>query len=241
LLGTAIFQKNENKAQQSRDCIRVVVVVCGFRGSYIYMRGLFCTIVAFFCSTCGVDSFMGVQSGVRMGLGVQGRSVAMAGEKWPGDRPPVPVAQFLTQFMDASWGRGKFRTEVWEDDVNPADNWWEVYAPSVEEQEAANAGFSFADVESWCKDKGLDFDKAMATYKAEVDKTTEAALKAKETPSFTFNAQDFVTKQDEFIALQKEAFKVAFRLTDDRLQVAKGQPVLDDEDTGVQYKNDPVV
>ena len=34
--------------------------------------------------------------------------------------------------------------------------------------------------------------------------------------------------------------EIAFRLEDDRKQALKGQPSLDKEDTGKQYKNDPV-
>jgi hypothetical protein len=38
--------------------------------------------------------------------------------------------------------------------------------------------------------------------------------------------------------LQQEVFEMAFRLQDDELQAKKGQPSLEDEDTGVQWKND---
>lgn len=51
--------------------------------------------------------------------------------------------------MDATWGRGKYRTEVWEDDVNPVDFWWEAYEPSVEEAQAAAAGYDFGDPKGW--------------------------------------------------------------------------------------------
>lgn len=40
--------------------------------------------------------------------------------------------------------------------------------------------------------------------------------------------------------LQELAFKASFRLRDDILQRLKGQPSLDAEDTGVQWKNDPL-
>ena len=69
--------------------------------------------------------------------------------KWPGDRPPLPNMQLIDQRMDAAWGRGKFRTEVWDDNVNPRNNWWEAYAPSEEQLEAAKAGFSFTDPEKY--------------------------------------------------------------------------------------------
>lgn len=70
---------------------------------------------------------------------------------WPGNRPPTPNPKLLEQSMDASWGRGKFRTEVWDDNVNPLNNWWEAFEPSEEEVEAAAFGFDFTDIPGWCK------------------------------------------------------------------------------------------
>lgn len=71
------------------------------------------------------------------------------GKIWPGNRPPVPNLQLLEQRMDATWGRGKFRTEVWEDDVNPVNFWWDAYAPSEETLEAIELGFDFMDPKGW--------------------------------------------------------------------------------------------
>lgn len=51
--------------------------------------------------------------------------------------------------MDASWGRGKFREEVWNDKANPSNDWWEAYAPSEEEIEAAEAGYDFSNPKDW--------------------------------------------------------------------------------------------
>jgi hypothetical protein len=68
---------------------------------------------------------------------------------WPGNRPPLPNMYILDQKMDAAWGRGKFRTEVWEDDVNPLNNWWKAYAPSEEEVDAADKGYNFKDPKSY--------------------------------------------------------------------------------------------
>ena len=124
--------------------------------------------------------------------------------------------------------------------MNPRNNWWEVYAPSTEEQQAADAGYWFGDVETWCKEKGVDFEAAMEKYKCEVVKIREETKKAEEESSASFSAADFAKKQNEFMALQKRAFEVAFRVTDDRLQMEKGQPSLTTEDTGVRWKNDPV-
>jgi hypothetical protein len=55
----------------------------------------------------------------------------------------------MEQRMDATWGRGKYRTEVWEDDVNPVDFWWKAYEPSREEWEALAAGYDFNDGKKW--------------------------------------------------------------------------------------------
>lgn len=71
------------------------------------------------------------------------------GKVWPGNRPPVPNPLLIEQKMDATWGRGKFRTEVWEDDVNPWNFWWEAYAPSEETLEAMELGFDFTNPKEW--------------------------------------------------------------------------------------------
>ena len=41
------------------------------------------------------------------------------------------------------------RAEVWEDKVNPLNNWWESYSPSEEERDAAAQGYDFAHPEKW--------------------------------------------------------------------------------------------
>lgn len=76
--------------------------------------------------------------------------------KWPGTRPPKQSSAFLDQRMDASWGRGKFRTEVWEDDVNPVNDWWKAYAPTEEEIEAAAAGYDFQNPKEWFEVRSND-------------------------------------------------------------------------------------
>ena len=81
--------------------------------------------------------------------------------KWDGSRPPCPRVPWLDQRMDATWGRGKFRTEVWEGDFNPVNNWWEMFHPSDEEIEAADAGYNFKDPAAYFKEKGIDSEKAM--------------------------------------------------------------------------------
>lgn len=69
--------------------------------------------------------------------------------KWNGDRPPLPNMELLTQRMDASWGRGKYRTEVWNDNVNPMNDWWTAYAPSEEQIEACDQGYDFKNPQAW--------------------------------------------------------------------------------------------
>jgi hypothetical protein len=65
--------------------------------------------------------------------------------------------------MDAAWGRGKYRTEIWNDNVNPMNDWWTAYAPSQEEIDASIAGFDFSDAEGWCKERGFDYEAAYKT------------------------------------------------------------------------------
>ena len=102
---------------------------------------------------------------------IRSRSVAVLQEspakgEWPGDRLPATNPRFLDQRMDAAWGRGKFRTEIWNDNVNPINDWWEAFTPSDEEVEAAAAGFDFSDPEGWCKEHGIDYETAREAGKA---------------------------------------------------------------------------
>lgn len=62
---------------------------------------------------------------------------------WPRNRPPTPNVKLLTDKMDATWGRGKFRAEVWSGEDNPEDDWTDKYSPSEEELEAMLYGFDF--------------------------------------------------------------------------------------------------
>lgn len=76
---------------------------------------------------------------------------------WDGKRTPVTNMQRLEQAMDASWGRGKFRTEVWAGDVNPVNDWWLAYAPSTEEIDASGKGFNFKDPKAWFEVHTTDY------------------------------------------------------------------------------------
>ena len=94
-------------------------------------------------------------------------------KKWSGDRLPVPNPLFLDQRMDAAWGRGKYRTEIWNDNVNPLNDWYNAYTFSQDEIDAIQGGFNFQDPEGWCKSKGIDFEKAFAEMKASAEKQLE--------------------------------------------------------------------
>eukprot|EP00600_Ochromonadales_sp_CCMP1393_P004728 CAMPEP_0174960084 /NCGR_PEP_ID=MMETSP0004_2-20121128/3520_1 /TAXON_ID=420556 /ORGANISM="Ochromonas sp., Strain CCMP1393" /LENGTH=149 /DNA_ID=CAMNT_0016208443 /DNA_START=204 /DNA_END=653 /DNA_ORIENTATION=- len=148
--------------------------------------------------------------------------------------------EVLEQRMDATWGRAKFRTEVWEDDVNPLDEWWTAYAPSEEEIEAAAAGYDFKDPKGWFEGKGIDYEKAVAATDAETEKRFSEHMKKKKAEEDSFTLEDFAKFQEEFFDMQRKAFKMAFRLQDNKKQEEKGQPSLDVEDTGEQWKNDPI-
>lgn len=72
-------------------------------------------------------------------------------EQWPGNRPPLPHMELLEQRMDATWGRGRYREEVWVDKGNPSNDWWLAYTPSEEEAEAAAKGYNFTDLDGYFK------------------------------------------------------------------------------------------
>jgi len=165
-----------------------------------------------------------------------GFSVAL--NAWDRNRTPCPNMKWLDQRMDATWGRGKFRTEVWEDNVNPMNDWWETYAPSEEEIEAISQGYDFGNPKAWFEEQGIDADKAFEEGNKVKNERFQTYLqeKAQEKP---VTEEEFQKLKTEYFALQKKVFESAFRLNDNRLQAAKGQPSLDSEDTGVQWKNDP--
>jgi hypothetical protein len=65
-------------------------------------------------------------------------------------------------------------------------------------------------------------------------------LQQKEQKLANFNFDEFKRIQEEFFELQRRAFEVSFRLEDDVKQVRKGQPSLSVEDTGKQWKDNPI-
>ena len=85
----------------------------------------------------------------RFSYRVHGESSDESAPVWDGKRTPITTMERLDQAMDATWGRGKFRSEVWDGDVNPVNDWWTAYAPSEEEIAAAKVGFNFRDPKAW--------------------------------------------------------------------------------------------
>lgn len=71
------------------------------------------------------------------------------GKKWPGNRPPINNPMLDELKMDASWGRGKFRDEIWEDNLCPKNEWWRAYEPTDEEYEAMALGYDFSNPRKW--------------------------------------------------------------------------------------------
>lgn len=160
-------------------------------------------------------------------------------EKWPGDRPPLNNMELLSQCMNAQWGRARFRTEIWNDDVNPINDWWTAYAPSDEEVQAAKEGFDFTDVKGWCEKKGINYEEALKkTQELQAIKHEQFVKEAEE--RLVFTEEEYEKTKEEYYALQRRVFEMAFRMKDNKLQAVKGQPSLDlaVEDTGKQYMND---
>lgn len=108
-------------------------------------------LLALFCMQTAAFRRSALRSSLRMtstDVNVQqttttATSAIQKGKKWPGTRPPIVNLRFRQLKMDASWGRGKFREEIWEDEINPANDWWNNFAPSEEEIEAATLGYDF--------------------------------------------------------------------------------------------------
>ena len=109
------------------------------------------------CLLIAIDAFVVMQSGVvrRASTGFQLQM------KWDQTRPPLTNMKRLEQRMDATWGRGKFRTEVWEGNVNPMNAWWDAYSFSEEEQEALAAGYDMSDPAAWFTKQGLNPEECL--------------------------------------------------------------------------------
>lgn len=117
------------------------------------MLQLFVTLSIILSCSAFVSNFApkGAMTAFTRLLANQPSSSAVHEEKWPGNRPPMPNLDQLEQRIDATWGRGKYREEIWTDQGNPVNEWWMAYSPSEEQLQAAAQGFNFSDVEEWCK------------------------------------------------------------------------------------------
>jgi len=159
---------------------------------------------------------------------------------WPGDRPPMPTLARYTQRMDASWGRGKFRKEVWQGKDNPVNFWWLNYAPSKEEVEALAQGYDFADPKAWFEAKGIDYEQAKIKTKELANERVAAYNKAKESEPQSVDESMYKKVAEDYFALQKKFYETSIRYDDNLNQAAKGQPSLDVEDDGTRWKNEPI-
>ena len=73
-------------------------------------------------------------------------------QAWDGTRPPIPnLRRFEDESkMEATYGRGKFREEVWNSVINPKNEWWRQYEPSIEEAAAMMQGYyNYEKREDW--------------------------------------------------------------------------------------------
>lgn len=53
-----------------------------------------------------------------------------------------------------------------------------------------------------------------------------------------FSMEEYKRVKAQYKALKRVAFETEYRKKDDILQKQKGQPLLDDEETGVKWHND---
>jgi hypothetical protein len=91
----------------------------------------------------------------------------------------------------------------------------------------------------FCQEKGIDYETAVAATKAETEKRFAAYLKDKEEKKANFSMEKYFALKEELFEMEQIAFEMAIRKDDNEKQKLKGQPSLDDEDTGAQYRNDP--
>jgi hypothetical protein len=153
---------------------------------------------------------------------------------WPGNRPPLPNFSRKGQVMDATWGRGKFRTEVWNMDINPVNRWWQKYEPSFEEIDALEAGYDFENPEAWLKAKGFDFEAAMKEYQVAYAVAEKEYLKTEEAWNKPMTQLEVLKMKNNLQRYEEQKF----RYEDNLRQKKKNQPSLDVEDTGKRFRND---
>jgi len=151
---------------------------------------------------------------------------------WPGNRPPLPNFSRAEQVMDATWGRGKYRTEVWDMDINPMNRWWQKYEPSFEEIDALEAGYDFANAEVWHKANGFDFEAALKEYEIAYAKAEAEYLKTEEAWNKPMTQLEVLKMKNNLQRYEEQKF----RYEDNIRQAKKGQISLDSEDTGKRFR-----
>lgn len=151
---------------------------------------------------------------------------------WPGNRPPLPNFARKDQVMDATWGRGKYRTEVWNMDINPINRWWQKYEPSFEEIDALEAGYDFDDAEGWHKANGFDYEAALKAYEVAYAAAEQEYFKTEEAWNKPMTQLEVLKMKNNLQRYEEQKF----RYEDNLRQKKKNQPSLDNEDTGKQFR-----
>lgn len=99
------------------------------------------------------------------------------------------------------------------------------------------------------QEKKIDYAKALEKYENDKNLAFAAYLKSQEEAEKNFSVEKLKKAQEEYYMLQKIAYERYFRQKDNEAQAKKGidgsyfgktQISLDDEDTCVQFHNDPV-
>ena len=89
--------------------------------------------------------------------------------------------------------------------------------------------------------KGIKYEAALEKYTKDLDSAHKKYLKENEQQTNKpVSEEEYRKVSEEFFLLEKKLSELAFRYNDNLKQKAKGQPSLDVEDTGVQWKNDPI-
>lgn len=95
---------------------------------------------------------------------------------------------------------GKYRSEVWDNRLNPVNNWWECYTQSIEEMEAMHAGYDFENPEEYFKEKGIDYAQALEQFKVDTNASYEAYRLDKFAP---FEPEKWETVKKQFLPLKE--------------------------------------
>lgn len=137
-------------------------------------------------------------------------------ELWPGDRPPLSQVKLYAEKMDAAWGRGRFRSEVWDDDANPLNNWIKNYEITAEQLEALAQGFDFTNPKSWFEKRGIKWEDALEKYKAAIaDSLKKYEEKKANEPPVSSELFDKISREFDIAHENMEALQSKFDFLDD--------------------------